>query len=63
LVQGREPLLTNSRWGARDTSENWANNGCSRSGHYFTPSKIDSRKYFNNGETKPDLNSEYGATI
>ncbi|RAM65868.1 hypothetical protein RB25_08135 [Herbaspirillum rubrisubalbicans] len=26
-LQGRDALLTNSRWGTRDTSENWANNG------------------------------------
>ena len=36
---------------------------CNRSGYYFTPSKINSRGYFNKGETMPDLNSEYGATI
>ena len=36
---------------------------CSRSGYYFTPSKIHSRKYFSKGESMPDLNSEYGATI
>ncbi|BEV17369.1 hypothetical protein HBDW_41570 [Herbaspirillum sp. DW155] len=36
---------------------------CSRSGYYFTPSKINSRRYFSKGETMPDLNSEYGATI
>ena len=25
--QGRDALLTDSRWGTRNTSENWANNG------------------------------------
>jgi len=36
---------------------------CSRSGYYFTPSQINSRRYFSKGESMPDLNSEYGATI
>ncbi|WP_034351061.1 hypothetical protein [Herbaspirillum sp. GW103] len=26
-LQGRDALLSNSRWGTRDTSEDWANNG------------------------------------
>jgi hypothetical protein len=36
---------------------------CPQSGYYFTPAKIDSRRYFAKGESMPQVGSSYGATI
>jgi Domain of unknown function (DUF1911)/Domain of unknown function (DUF1910) len=36
---------------------------CPRAGWWFTPAKSDSRRLFKQGESMPDLGSDYGATI
>ena len=36
---------------------------CAVSGYYFSPARIDSRRYFSAGEKMPEFTSDYGATI
>ena len=36
---------------------------CPRTGHWFTPARLDSRKHFTQGETMPRVGGDYGATI
>jgi len=40
-----------------------ANQPCPREGFWFTPAKAGSRRFFQQGETMPDLKSDYGMTI
>lgn len=36
---------------------------CENAGYYFTPARLDSRRWFGHGETFPDVESTYGKTI
>jgi Domain of unknown function (DUF1911)/Domain of unknown function (DUF1910) len=36
---------------------------CPRTGYWFTPARIDSRKHFNQGDVLPKVGGDYGATI
>ena len=36
---------------------------CPTAGYYFTPARIDSRRWFEQGETMPEFKQDYGATI
>lgn len=36
---------------------------CSKSGYYFTPAKINSRRHFKQGDSMPNLGGDYGLTI
>ncbi|MBS1210545.1 MAG: hypothetical protein H6R19_2943 [Proteobacteria bacterium] len=36
---------------------------CLKTGYWMTPAKLDSRRYFKQGDVMPDLGSNYGATI
>ena len=36
---------------------------CPETGWWFTPAKADSRRYFKQGETMPDVGGDYGATF
>jgi hypothetical protein len=36
---------------------------CPREGFWLTPARVNSRRYFKQGEVMPDLHSDYGATI
>lgn len=40
-----------------------AGQACPRSGVWFTPARIGSRRHFEQGETMPSLNSDFGITI
>ena len=40
-----------------------ANHPCPKEGWWFTPAKADSRRHFKQGETMPDLGSDWGSTI
>lgn len=49
------PSIENRRFGAGEL--------CDHSGYYLTPARIDSRRWFTNGEVFPHLDSTYGKTI
>lgn len=36
---------------------------CPREGHWFTPAKTDSRRFFKAGEVMPEIGGDYGATL
>ena len=40
-----------------------ANRPCPKSGYWMTPAKSGSRRYFQQGETMPDVATDYGTTI